>query len=224
MIHAEHNKGVPLAEKIVCRRFTERQFNLEMTRILSMQKDPLRRQLLEQREQMSSQDRRAAEKSIADALSAKAVTQGWSRIAVFLPWRGEPDLMSTWKAWHARGMSLALPVVVGRDVPLVMQLWQPGESMIRDAMGLEVPAAASELVCDTWLVPCVGIDRCGGRLGAGKGFYDRTIAVTPPPWPRLVGVCFDHGLYDGVFSESHDLQLDACVTQSGWRDFRNRSA
>jgi len=221
---AEHNKGLPLKKKMTCRRLTRGKFNLEMIRILSMQKDPLRRQLLEQREQMSQQDRRAAEKSIADTLSAKAVTQGWLRIAVFLPWRGEPDLMSTWKAWHARGMSLALPVVVSRDTPLVMQLWHPGESLVRDAMGLAVPADTKTLACDTWLVPCVGIDRLGGRLGAGKGFYDRTIAATPEPWPRLIGVCFDHALHDGVFSESHDLQLDACVTESGWRDFRNRAA
>lgn len=224
MIRVDHNKGVPLDDRVTCRQLTEGKFNLEMTRILSMQKNPLRRQLLEHREQMAQDDRRAAEKRIADTLSAKAVTQGWSQIAVFLPWRGEPDLMSTWKAWHARGMLLALPVVVSRDAPLVMQLWHPGESMIRDAMGLQVPAAAKVLACDTWLIPCVSVDRRGGRLGAGKGFYDRTIAATPVPWPRLVGVCFDYALHEGVFSEPHDLQLDACVTESGWRDFRNRSA
>ncbi len=189
-----------------------------------MQKDPLRRRLLEQRERLSQDQRRAAEKAIADTLSAKAVTQGWSRIAVFLPWRGEPDLMSMWKAWHARGMLLALPVVVSRDAPLVMQLWQPGASLIRDAMGLQVPAESQTLRCDTWLIPCVGIDAQGGRLGAGKGFYDRTIAVTPRPWPRLIGICFDHALHGEAVSESHDLQLDACVTESGWRDFKLRSA
>jgi 5,10-methenyltetrahydrofolate synthetase len=129
-----------------------------------MQKDPLRRRLLEQRTALAQEDRRVAEKAIADALSAKAVTQGWSRIAVFLPWRGEPDLMSMWKAWHARGMQLALPVVMRRDAPLIMQLWQPGASMVRDVMGLQVPDGTQILDCDTWLVPCVGIDRIGGRL------------------------------------------------------------
>ena len=189
-----------------------------------MQKDPLRRRLLEQRTALAQEDRRVAEKAIADALSAKAVTQGWSRIAVFLPWRGEPDLMSMWKAWHARGMQLALPVVMRRDAPLIMQLWQPGASMVRDVMGLQVPDGTQILDCDTWLVPCVGIDRIGGRLGAGAGLYDRTIAATPMPWPRLVGICFDHALHDEVFSEPHDLRLDACVTDSGWRDFKSRSA
>lgn len=190
-----------------------------MAQILSIEKSPLRQRLLGQREQLSAQERLAAEKKISDGLSAKAVTQGWSKVAVFLPWRGEPDLMSTWRAWHARGIALALPVVVARDAPLLMQAWQPGAPLIRDAMGLSVPSQAKTLDCDTWLIPCVGVDPTGARLGAGKGFYDRTIAITPTPWPRLVGVCFDHARHHHNFGEAHDLRLDACVTETGWHDF-----
>lgn len=191
-----------------------------MSQILSIQKGPLRERLLGKREGMSPDDRRVAEKKIADALSAEAVLQQWQRVAVFLPWRGEPDLMSTWRAWHARGIALALPVVVSRDAPLVMQLWQPGEALIRDAMGLQVPDGADSLACDTWLVPCVGVDVNGARLGAGKGFYDRTIAGLAKPWPRLVGVCFEHAVHDQAFGESHDLRLDACVSEAGVRHFK----
>lgn len=190
-----------------------------MSQILSIPKDPLRKQLLSRREKMSGPARLAAEKKISDTLSAHAVLQGWTHVAVFLPWRGEPDLMATWRAWHARGLRLALPVVVSRDQPLVMQAWQPGAPLIRDAMGLSVPATADALTCDTWVIPCVGIDSAGGRLGAGKGFYDRTIAATPTPWPRLVGVCFSQGLHRTPFAEPHDLHLNACVTEQGWQTF-----
>jgi 5-formyltetrahydrofolate cyclo-ligase len=194
---------------------TGSKFNSEMIRFLSPQKDPLRRLLLEQRERLAGESRLAAEKRIADTLSQQAVLQGWSRVAVFLPWRGEPDLMATWRAWHARGIALALPVVVSRDAPLVMQAWTPGAPLIQDAMGLRAPADSQTLVCDTWIVPCVGVDPSGGRLGAGKGFYDRTIAVTPSPRPRLIGVCFDHARQTQSFAEPHDMRLDACVTETG---------
>lgn len=190
-----------------------------MSSVLSIQKDPLRRRLLEAREQMPPEQRRAAEKKIADTLSAQAVLQGWSNVSVFLPWRAEPDLMSTWRAWHARGIALALPVVVARDQPLIMKHWQPGAPLIHDAMGLSVPQASEALERDTWLVPCVGVDRHGARLGAGKGFYDRTIAATPRPWPRLIGVCFHSALHDTAFAEPHDLRLDACVTENGLQRF-----
>ena len=192
-----------------------------MGEIQTIHKDPLRQKLLGQREQMSVDVRRAAEKKIADALSARAVLEGWQRVSVFLPWRGEPDLMSTWRAWHSRGIELALPVVVAREQPLVMQRWQPGAALIQDAMGMSVPAKAQSLLCDTWLVPCVGIDPLGRRLGAGKGFYDRTIAATPKPWPRLIGVCFQHAIRAEPFGEAHDLALDACVTEQGWQPFKD---
>jgi 5-formyltetrahydrofolate cyclo-ligase len=190
-----------------------------MSQILSIQKGPLRERLLEQRENMLPDDRRAAEKRIAHALSAPAVMEQWNRVAVFLPWRGEPDLMSTWKAWHARGIALALPVVMARDAPLVMQAWQPGAALIRDAMGLQVPDGAQSLECDTWVVPCVGVDAHGARLGAGKGFYDRTVATLARPWPRLVGVCFEHAVHGQAFGEPHDLRLDTCITETGVRQF-----
>ncbi len=192
-----------------------------MGEIQTIHKAPLRQKLLGQREQMSPGLRRAAEKKISDTLSAQAVLEGWQRVAVFLPWRGEPDLMSTWRAWHSRGLSLALPVVVARDQPLVMQRWHPGAPLIQDAMGLSVPAKAQSLDCDTWLVPCVGIDPLGRRLGAGKGFYDRTIAATPKPWPRLIGVCFQQAISAEPFGQAHDLVLNACVTEQGWKAFKD---
>jgi 5-formyltetrahydrofolate cyclo-ligase len=192
-----------------------------MGEIQTIQKRPLRQKLLDEREQMSTDSRRAAEKKISDSLSAQAVLGAWQRVSVFLPWRGEPDLMSTWRAWHSRGIALALPVVVAREQPLVMQRWQPGAPLIQDAMGMSVPAQAQQLVCDTWLVPCVGVDPNGRRLGAGKGFYDRTIAATAKPWPRLVGVCFEHALRAEPFGQAHDLLLDACVTEQGWRTFKS---
>lgn len=192
-----------------------------MGEIQTIHKRPLRQKLLDERGQMSIDLRRAAEKKISDSLSARAVLEGWQCVSVFLPWRGEPDLMSTWRAWHSRGIALALPVVVAREEPLVMQRWQPGAPLIQDAMGMSVPAQAQHLACDTWLVPCVGVDPSGRRLGAGKGFYDRTIAATPKPWPRLIGVCFQHALRPEPFGEVHDLLLDACVTEQGWRMFKS---
>lgn len=195
-----------------------------MSSILPVQKSELRRELLERRRRLSPDERALAEKRISDVLSAQAVMRGWRRVSVFLPWRGEPDLVSTWRAWHARGIALALPVVVSQARPLVMQSWVPGTALIRDAMGLEVPQSSEVLDCEVWLVPCVGIDVHGARLGAGKGFYDRTIDAIAGPRPMLVGVCYEHATHLPAFAEAHDLRLRACVTESGWRDFDSPGA
>lgn len=193
-----------------------------MPGFLSERKVALRKQLLQARREMPGPMRARAESLISATLAARAAADQWKTVAVFLPWRGEPDLVATWKAWDGQGLHLALPVVVSQQAPLVMHAWRPGEPLIHDAMGMEVPARTAALVCDTWLIPCVGIDPAGARLGAGKGFYDRTVSDLRGERPRLVGISFECGRSAEYFGEPHDLRLDACVTEEGWHTFLTR--
>jgi 5-formyltetrahydrofolate cyclo-ligase len=98
--------------------------------------------------------------------------------------------------------------------------------MLKDLMGLPAPSVddprTSSAQFDTWVVPCVGVDQLGYRLGAGKGFYDRTMAhreANGLSRPRLYGVAFTNNLIPMPIAEPHDLQLDAVLTERGWRDF-----
>lgn len=69
-----------------------------------------------------------------------------------------------------------------------------------------VVVALSEITCA--IVPGVGFDRSGGRLGYGGGYYDRTLAQ--PLWHALRwGVCFEEQLCPGSLPlESHDVPMD----------------
>jgi 5-formyltetrahydrofolate cyclo-ligase len=187
-----------------------------------LEKNELRRWLLSDRLGMTAAARVRAEQALQEQLDAAARAQAWQRIAVFLPWRGEPDLSALWTAWAARGLRLALPCVLALDQPLRMRPWQPGEPLVADAMGLMVPSDGPDLACDVWLVPCVGIDANGARLGAGKGLYDRTINAWTGLRPLLVGICFDQARRQEAFAEPHDMRLDACLTENGWTEFRNK--
>jgi len=184
----------------------------------------LRRTLLTHRHEMPIVDRQAAASRMADALRDRAEAESWQSIAVYLPWREEPDLQALWREWQRAGRVLALPVVVAADAPLEMRSWLEGAPLIPDAMGLPVPAEGTPLVCDSWVIPCLGIGPTGERLGAGKGLYDRSIAQAlrghpNPPRPRLIGLAFSQGLIDQPFAEPHDARLDACLTELGWRYF-----
>jgi 5-formyltetrahydrofolate cyclo-ligase len=185
----------------------------------------LRRTLLESRQEMPEVDRDRATRQIAERLNQRAHDEAWSRIAVFLPWRGEPDLRSLWQQWHRSGLLLALPVVVGREAALEMRYWAEDAAYAQDLMGLPVPSTGSPLVCDTWIIPCVGVGPAGERLGAGKGFYDRSMAqiVLGNPAmaarPRFIGVSFGQGEISQPFAEPHDQRLDAHLTDRGWRSF-----
>ncbi len=192
---------------------------MELTPPEGRSKSDWRRWLLQARQTLSPDLRRRAERQMADILSAQAVLRGWTQVAVFLPWRGEPDLVVVWRAWHQRGVGLSLPVVVAPDAPLQFRTWVPGQALVRDAQGLLTPDGQVLVDCDVWIVPCVGVDRQGARLGAGKGYYDRTLAdrrARGRPDPLMAGLVFQHAVVDVDFGESHDLRLHAWVHEGGW--------
>ena len=70
------------------------------------------------------------------------------------------------------------------------------------------------------VVPVVGFDRAGTRLGYGKGHYDRTIAALRARGrrPPLIGIAFSVQEVDTIPHEPHDVRLDLIVTENGILD------
>ena len=63
------------------------------------------------------------------------------------------------------------------------------------------------------VVPLVGFDAAGYRLGYGGGYYDRTLAARRPrPW--AIGLGFDLGRLDSIHPLDHDIAMDGIVTES----------
>ncbi len=65
---------------------------------------------------------------------------------------------------------------------------------------------------DVFLCPGIGFDASGGRIGRGKGFYDRMLAHARPDALK-VGVCFRHQLVDAVVTEPHDVRMDVVISR-----------
>jgi 5-formyltetrahydrofolate cyclo-ligase len=64
------------------------------------------------------------------------------------------------------------------------------------------------------MVPGVAFDRQGGRLGHGKGFYDKLLRRAPPATP-LVGVAFECQLFDTIPMLPHDVRMGMVITEAG---------
>ena len=77
---------------------------------------------------------------------------------------------------------------------------------------------------DLVFVPLVGFDPRGNRIGMGRGFYDSCFAFRRRlrHWrrPLLVGVAYDAQCVPVLPVETHDVPLDAIVTESSLRRFR----
>lgn len=132
-------------------------------------------------------------------------------IGVYWPLRGEPDLSPAYAELANSGVRLSLPVVLARDAALGFAEWEPGEAMVKDKMGVAVPALLRMIARPpALLIPCLGFNAGRYRLGYGGGFYDRTLEAMPRP--RTVGVAYACQLTQFA-SAAHDVALDLIITE-----------
>ena len=111
-----------------------------------------------------------------------------------------------------------LPVVRPGHRVLEFRLWRPGEALAPGHLSTRQPfPEAAVQTPDAVLVPLLGIDRYGTRLGQGGGYYDATLAHLRAAHPGLiaVGLCFAVQLLETVPREPHDQPLDWIVTEKG---------
>jgi 5-formyltetrahydrofolate cyclo-ligase len=153
----------------------------------------------------------------ADAAAARldaALTEAPGVASGYLPFRTEIDPLPALGRLAARGARLAMPVVVGKGLPLVFRAWVPGAPTETGAFGVEIPADDIPASPDLLLVPMLAFDRRGYRLGYGGGFYDRTLAALRAAGPvRAVGIAYAAQEIPSVPHEDTDARLDMIVTE-----------
>ena len=140
-------------------------------------------------------------------------------VAAYWPIRDELDCRPVLTRLVDSGQPVCLPVVLGDEEPLELRLWAEGEPLYPSGFGTLAPAETAPLVePDVILMPLLGFDKHGTRLGYGGGYYDRTLARLGK-MPRLIGLAFAAQELDHVPRDSHDVPLDAVVTEAGYRSF-----
>lgn len=114
------------------------------------------------------------------------------------------------------GRTLALPVVEAPGGPLIFRQWRFNDPLEEGAYGIAVPAATASVVePDLVLVPCVGFDQDGRRLGYGGGYYDRTLAALRAKKPVVaVGLAFECQRLAEIPEAPGDQRLDWIVTEA----------
>jgi 5-formyltetrahydrofolate cyclo-ligase len=188
-----------------------------------MDKKALRKQLLQTRQQLTPADWRSRSQQITERLLAQSCFKPGQTVLAYFSTRQEPDLTTLWsdeKLGFGFGFGFPRCEVGSR---LRWHRWQPGEPLVSGAFGiLEPPATAPELQAaevDWMLVPCVGCDRQGYRLGYGGGFYDRLLEK--PEWQGIqtIGITFNFGIMENFAPETWDQPLNYVCTEEQWIAF-----
>ena len=97
---------------------------------------------------------------------------------------------------------------------MIFRQWLPQQKLIQGKFGIPEPQNTECAAPDLLLVPCVGVDPLGHRLGYGGGFYDRYLQKADPR-PLTVGICFSQFAAAQFQTEPFDAAMDWIITEKG---------
>jgi 5-formyltetrahydrofolate cyclo-ligase len=186
---------------------------------IETEKAALRQRLRQARAALPADERADASAAAARHLLTSGALKAGRVTAGYWPIRDELDCRPILLQLLEKGEAVALPVVQGPSEPLEWRLWLPDASLVPSGFGSlapsdEAPRAEPEIM----LLPLLGFDRVGTRLGYGGGYYDRSLASFRRR-PLLIGLAFSQQELPAIPREAHDIPLDAVVTEAGLRYF-----
>jgi 5-formyltetrahydrofolate cyclo-ligase len=153
----------------------------------------------------------AASESIRTSIPTLPRWQETRTIAAFSALPNEPDLQPfDWLPTR----QLLLPCIDGDH--LVFHLVTAPDQLIPGPFGVREPdpqkcPAADPATADLIFIPGLAFTKDGLRLGRGRGYYDRLLAILPGTALRI-GVCFSCQLLDNIPSEPHDESVDLVLS------------
>lgn len=141
-------------------------------------KSQLRKICLSLRDAIPLAEREAASAVISAACLAHPALSAGAKITAYWPSNSEVDCRPLIQMLYDKGHSIGLPLVAGKEEPLLFRTWHPDTPMQRGVLNIATPPQDAPLVePDLLFVPLLAFNRQGYRLGYGGGYYDRTLAA-----------------------------------------------
>ncbi|MGH8252578.1 MAG: 5-formyltetrahydrofolate cyclo-ligase [Steroidobacteraceae bacterium] len=188
----------------------------------------LRRELWARRAAQPRAARRAAERLICAHLAGA----GWFRpglaVGLYLSRDSEVNTASLLELARERGCRVYLPRIIDYVRHRMLLVRDNGARRALNRYRIAEPRAGACLPATAFpliLMPLVGFDGAGNRLGNGAGFYDLWLANRRGRHgrPLLVGIAFECQRVDALPVAAHDVPLDAVITERGLHYFNRRA-
>ena len=186
------------------------------------QRTELRRQLRQARRALTPLQQRKASQQLLRQLVQHPLYRRSKHIAFYLANDGEIDPTLLLRHAQRMGKHCYLPVLSRWPANRMhFQRLLPNQRWVTNRFGIAEPVNDQRLQVRPWrldliLLPLVGFDRQGNRLGMGGGFYDRLLAFRQrrQHWqgPRLLGLAHDCQQVDQLPIAPWDIPLDGIVS------------
>ena len=196
----------------------------------------LRRELRQRRRSLSPSQRAKAHRQFAHLLLASSwssrLLQAGQRVAVYFAYGYEADLQHVITLARRRRCALYLPVITDfRHSRMRFVRYEADSAMRVNRYGIAEPDPRHAAIIpvrqlDLVLLPLVGFDAEGSRLGSGAGFYDRSLHHLREGrrWrrPKLIGVGYECQRVARLQPDRWDVPLDGILTERGLQRMRRR--
>lgn len=180
-----------------------------------MEKKQIRAVMRRLNRSLDAGTRRAASERIFEQVERSEAFRSARCVALYCALGDEPETRGAAERWLATGRRVAVPRVEGETMRFFD--YDPAR-LVRGAFGIGEPAAEARCCppeeIDLAVVPGVAFTPSGGRLGRGRGYYDRYLAQAAFRGVKI-GVCYAHQLVGRLPAEAHDVAMDDVVTERG---------
>jgi len=186
-----------------------------------LNKQELRQALRKRRRSLNQQEQKLAALRLARQLHHLRAFRQVKHVAAYWPNDGEINPLPFLEELQRRGAILYLPRVLA-DGTLEFHRFHAGRRLQPNQYSIPEPVGQycrPTRMLDVILMPLVGFDHRGNRLGMGGGYYDRTLAFRHKAlWknrPQLIGLAHHFQQVDHLHHDNWDIPLSLIVTDRG---------
>ena len=182
---------------------------------MSEEKARVRDILRKRKDAMTPEER--AEKSGLIARHLMLLIAEGETVMVFTSKEKEVNTRPLIEALFEQKNPVVVPIIQKEDVSLRlsyirnMSVLVPSTFGVPEPIGNEIPAKPQDV--DTIILPMLGFDRAGGRIGYGAGYYDWFLEKNPSL--TKIGIAFGCQEMDGLPIDPNDVRMDLIVTEDG---------
>lgn len=178
-------------------------------------KESVRKILRQRKEAVLPEDRLSNSRKICHHLMK--IIRKDETVMVFTSKEKEVNTRPLIMALFGTGNPVVVPIIVKEDCSLRLSYLRdfsalvPSTFGVPEPIGSEIPADATAI--GTIILPMLGFDRTGGRIGYGAGYYDRFLSKNPGL--RKIGIAFGCQEVESLPVDENDIRMDMIITEDG---------
>ena len=179
---------------------------------LKAQKTACRKRLMEIRDELVEAERHGYDAAIRRQLLALPRVHEAESFFMFISHGSEVDTHLCLDELLLQGKAIAVPRILDKQT-MIAVAFESWESLRPEQMGILAPQSREPVAVpiDICITPGVGFSPTGGRLGYGRGYYDRWFSSHPPLFK--VALAYECQILEDLPRDESDVPVDMIVTE-----------